>query len=136
MSKLENTRLELPQTGIEDIDKQYQKIESIINNLKKGLESDCVSSNIPTVFYGLMHLYSHYFIQEQITLAKYNYKDLYSLKAFHKEFLDDILLFREKIAKSPNLFCNEMIPFLITWSKDYFLINQKAINFLKEKGVK
>ncbi len=136
MINRETTKSKIPQTGIEDIDKQYQKIQAIIIDLDHGINSNCIQQNIPKIFYGLMHLHSHYFVQEQITLAKYKYKDLCELKTYHKEFLDDVLLYREKVAKEPNSFCTEMKIFLIEWSKKYFLKNLKAIEFLKSKGVK
>ncbi len=129
------TEFKIPQTGIENIDKQYQKIQSIIFDLNHGLNSNCIQSNIPKIFYGLMHLHSHYFVQEQITLAKYEFDGLCELKTFHKEFLDDILLYREKVAEQPNTFCTDMRKFLIEWSSVYFVKNLTAINFLKAKGV-
>lgn len=128
--------LKIPKTQISDIDKQYEKINSIIENLIKGMGGNCADTNIPEMFYGLMYLHTHYFTQEQITLAKYNFKDLCKIKAMHKEYLDGVIDLREKVAKHPKDFCHEMIEFMISWTESYFVSNQEAVEFLQSKGVK
>ena len=136
MSNHTYSQLAIPKTNIDDIDKQYQKIESILNDLIRNEKLDCSKTNLPPVFYSLMHLHSHYFTQEQITLAKYKFDGLCALKTYHKAFLDDVLLFQDKISENPRAFCTEMIEFLGDWSKEYFTINKTAVDFLRSKGVK
>ena len=128
--------LKIPETQILEIDKQYQKINQITENLIKGIGVNCADTNIHEIFYGLMHLHTHYFTQEQITLAKYNFKDLCLIKAMHKEYLDGVIDLREKVDHHPNDFCHEMIEFMMSWSKSYFVSNQEAVEFLQSKGVK
>ena len=136
MSDKTYTKIIVPVTQISEINKQYQKLDTILNTLVKSVALNCEDTKISEIFYSLMHLHSHHFVQEQITLAKYNFKDLCKIKAIHKSFLGHIINLQEKIAKEPNKFCNEMIDFLTSWSESYFVSNQEAITFLESKGVK
>ena len=128
--------LNIPKTGIQSIDEQYQKIAIIISDLSDNIENDCVDSQISQIFFRLMHLHSHYFVQEQITLARYNFPNLSEIKKVHKSYLNKIIEYREMTQNKANDFCNEVLDFVSNWASGYFKANQEAVDFLLQHHVK
>lgn len=125
----------VPTTEIVEIDKQYQEFQDIVILLMEQLEPVCVDQSISDLFFKLSHLHTHHFIQEQITLAKYKFEDLHSIKALHRAYLDKLISLKEEVELEHKILCKGLIEFLSKWSEDYFMKNQVAIAFLKYKGV-
>jgi len=125
----------IPLTYISSIDEQYSKIEFLISILNKNIKLNCKDILINELFFKLVHIHTHYFTQEQITLSKYNYNNLQEIKTIHKQYLDKIVSIHKKATKEHLLFCKETLSFLKNWLPNYFTINAKAINFLKENNV-
>lgn len=135
--KVENhSEVITPETKISDISKQYQKINEITELLKREIDNNCETTNFSELFYSLTHLHTHFFIQEQITLANYKFEMLGDIKFSHSLYLKSIIILQEKIAEKPLEFCTEMLSFFQNWTKNYLLTNQNAIDFLISKGVK
>lgn len=130
------TSIDVPKSNISAIDLQYQKIKLLVENMSKSCKENTFEKDLSTIFYGLLHIKSHYFIQEQITLAKYHYEGLTEVKNCHKSFIEGVIQFREKMSENVKLNSVEMFQFVVNWSKNYFEVNEKAIQFLISKGVK
>ena len=75
-------------------------------------------------------------MQEQITLAKYNYAELPVIKAIHKVFIDKVMADREGVNSNTKAFCVQMRNFLNNWFVDYIEVNNDAVKFLISKNVK
>ena len=124
------------ETHIESIDKQYESIEGIMHELSINKQVDYDINKVSQLFYKLIYINTHYFLQEQITLAKYKYSRLPVIKAIHKVFIDRVMSEREKINPMTTTFCTQMLDFLNNWFVDYKEINKGAIEFLISKNVK
>lgn len=128
--------IHIPDTQIAEIDKQYQKIKSVFEQLVQCIVQNDFGGKLPPVFFNLVYIHDHYFMQEQITLSKYNYKNLDEIKTIHKTFLEDVVKHQLKIEENAEQSSKEMAKFLSEWSEKYFVVNEKAIEFLKEKAFK
>ena len=129
-------KLLLQKTQIESIDKQYENIQKILNELSLRIEEVSEQEQVSQLFYKLIYLNTHYFTQEQITLAKYNYKQLEEVKDIHLLFVNTIMDSREKLNSDTLAFCNQTLKFINNWLEDYLEINKMAIDFLVSKNVK
>jgi len=123
-------------TNIESIDRQYQSIENLRNELYQIKKGNCELNEVSQIFYKLIYIKTHYFMQEQITLAKYKYNRLSVIKAIHKVFIDKVMADREGIKPNSKKFCIKMLNFVDDWFVDYIEINNDAIKFLISKNVK
>ena len=136
MINITEKSIHIPDTQISEIDKQYQKIKSIFEQLTQCIQDKDFEGKLSTVFFNLVYIHDHYFMQEQITLSKYNYKDLEEIKQSHHSFLEDVVKYQRKTEEDAEMSCREMVNFISNWSGKYFELNKKAIAFLKEKGTK
>lgn len=125
----------VPKTEIVEINKQYKEFQNIVILLMKQMEQTCADKSISDLFFKLTHLHTHHFIQEQITLSKYKFEDLHSIKTLHSAFLDKLISLKEDIDLDHKVLCKGLIEFLEIWSEEYFVKNQIAVAFLKYKGV-
>lgn len=123
-------------TYIESIDKQYESIGILTDELSIIIKGDCELEQVSQLFYKLIYINTHYFMQEQITLAKYNYIQLPQIKAIHKLFIDKVMDGREKLNIDTLAFCTQTLDFLNNWFVDYIDINNDAVKFLISKNVK
>jgi len=136
MTKNNSLKLLSKKTYIESIDKQYQGIEDLRNDLFQIKKGNCELIEVSQLFYKLIYIKTHYFMQEQITLAKYKYDRLSVIKAIHNVFIDKVMADREGIKPDSKIFCVEMLDFINNWFVDYIEINNDAVKFLISKNVK
>jgi len=125
----------VPKTDIVEIDKQYEELQSVVILIHEQVEDTCTDMNISDLFFKLSHLHTHHFMQEQITLAKYKFEDLHTIKSLHRAFLDKLISLKEDLNLDYKVLCKGLIEFLKNWTEEYFVKNQIAVAFLKYKGV-
>jgi len=125
----------VPKTDIVEIDKQYEELQSVVILIHEQVEDTCTDMNISDLFFKLSHLHTHHFMQEQITLAKYKFEDLQTIKSLHRAFLDKLISLKEDLNLDYKVLCKGLIEFLKNWTEEYFVKNQIAVAFLKYKGV-
>jgi hemerythrin len=136
MINITEETIQIKETQISEIDKQYQKIKSVFDQITQCIRNEEFGENLSALFFNLVYIHDHYFMQEQITLSKYNYPNLETIKKSQQLFLKEIIKYQTKIEKDAEASCKEMTQFILSWSKEYFEINEKAIEFLKGKGTK
>ncbi|MBN2668378.1 MAG: hemerythrin family protein [Bacteroidales bacterium] len=127
--------LNIPETHITEIDKQYQKIKLTIEQVNACIIGGGSMEKLSPIFYSLVYIYDHYFTQEQITLAKYKFDKLETIKKVHRNFIDEVISYQKKIENHQLDSCSQLAEFLNQWAVGYFNDNQIAVSFLKAKGV-
>ena len=123
------------ETRIESVDLQYDSLRLMVEELSGLLDTECEYEKISQLFYKLIHINTHFFMQEQITLAKYNYPELAEIKGVHQAFIDKVMDGRERLNSDTIAFCSEMLDFINVWLQNYLLINSRAVRFLLSKNV-
>jgi|GEM_PF-3184801 hemerythrin len=128
--------IDFPKTAIVEIDKQYQKIQSTIESLETCIRQSEYGERLTTLFYGLIYIHDHFFMQEQITLSKYRYEKMNDIKQIHRSYIESVVNYQKLIEENQSLSCSEIAHFMHDWTQKYLVVNAHAIDFLKSKGVK
>ena len=118
--------------GIEMVDNHHRNLINIVNDLfdalTRGAKTEVIENFISRLrVYSLAH-----FKSEEEFMLKHKYPDLLTHKIIHKEFINKIDEFSNKVGKE--FIGKELITFLVTWLIDHILKeDKKYADFILKK---
>ncbi|MBP1628852.1 MAG: methyl-accepting chemotaxis sensory transducer [Holophagaceae bacterium] len=123
--------------GVPTLDKQHQKIISIINQLIADPTSDFGSVSVAKILNELTHFASEHFITEEDLLAKFDYPDLPSQRKEHKAFRTRLAGYCMEAMHSNSAIPLHILAFLKGWWVDHILVKDMDYRpFLASRDVK
>jgi hemerythrin-like metal-binding protein len=121
--------------GIELIDNQHKKLFEMINNFQNSLNSGITAVNSIKLLITEMKQYAlvHFLTEEKLMFQK-KFPQLKEHKQKHKEFIDKVQLFEQKIINGQILLPNEIVNYLKDWITGHIQFEDKSYAFFIESN--
>ncbi|HCT29918.1 MAG TPA: hemerythrin [Bacteroidales bacterium] len=111
--------------GIEAIDKDHQMLVMIINELYEAMESGNSKKILNDIVYRLTDYAKNHFRREEMILKSIAYHEYDSHKAEHNDFINQVVVFKQKLDSGEIAFSVEVARFLREWLKEHILSSDK-----------
>lgn len=120
--------------GIDEIDKQHQKLVALINKQHRYMKQQKGGKNFDEVIGELTDYCSYHFNYEEQLFGKYGYPESENHKHSHKDLVEQIANFKALRAEGSASVPIDLMSFLTDWLRTHILEADKAyVPFLKEK---
>ncbi len=122
---------------IPSIDKQHQKLVSMINELMDAMKSGKGKLVLGDIIQELANYTVEHFNTEEKYFKEFNYPETEQHIKEHREFVNKVSDFKKKFDSGGITLSVEIMNFLRDWLKNHILgSDQKYSDFLVSKGVK
>lgn len=123
--------------GVQDMDKQHQKLFAIINELFEAMKERKAKEILGKILKDLLNYTVNHFGKEELLMKANNYPGLPEQLKQHKIFIDKIKELSEKHNAGKMVLSVEISSFLKDWLVNHIQgIDQKYTAFFNEKGIK
>ncbi len=120
--------------GIDEIDKQHQKLVALINKQHKYMKQQRGGKNSDEIIGELTDYCTYHFDYEEKLLGKYGYPESESHRQNHKDLVDQVNKFKALRAEGSASVPIDLMNFLTDWLRTHILDADKAyVPFLKDK---
>ena len=122
--------------GIAEIDQQHKKLIDMIRNLNDAIENGKGRDALYDVIRGLISYTKIHFGTEELYFDEYEYEDRETHKDKHKEFIKQIVHFRDEYLAGKVDLPTELLNFLDVWLEEHIKgTDHKYSAFLISKGL-
>jgi len=122
--------------GVEEIDKQHQKIFEIANKLSASIKSGHGEDFINKVIKEISNYTIFHFNCEEKYFAEFNYPHTEEHKNQHQEFIRMVLKFKTNYEQKNDLLLADVTEFLNNWAKEHIMIeDKKYVPFFNKHGL-
>jgi len=123
--------------GILSIDKQHQKLITMINDLAEAMKQGKGKEITKKIIDDLTNYTSEHFTTEENLFYQYNYDETIEHLKEHKDFIERVKTFRTDFEAGKIGLSIKLMHFLSDWLKKHILeTDKKYSDFLVSKGVK
>lgn len=120
--------------GLEDIDKQHQKLVKLVNRLHKAMKLKKGTQVMAQILNELAEYTVYHFGFEEELFQKYGYPETEAHMKIHKELVGKVVDFQEEFKQGQASVTLDLMDFLSDWLKNHIMKTDKAYApFLKEK---
>ncbi|MBT3701984.1 MAG: hemerythrin family protein [Alphaproteobacteria bacterium] len=114
-------------TGIPDIDRDHEKIFSLVNKLHDSFEAGSADDEVDTAIIQLVDYVNDHFAREESLLASIHYINLKPHATAHTSLTAQMNSYAENYKTNPETFdMDDFIGFLVKWLQTHILIEDMA----------
>ena len=122
--------------NIPEIDRQHQKLLSLVNDLDRGVKSGQSRLELQRIFAGLLEYALFHFQAEEELMSNHLFPGLDEHKKEHEEFRKKIVEFLDAFLDTDARVQPDMMAYLEGWLQSHvFVTDKKYAAFLNERGV-
>ncbi len=122
--------------GVEEMNRQHQKLIGMINDLHDAMSQGKGSSVLQDLLGRMSDYTSEHFKSEEELMSKYNYPGLDAQIQAHKAFVEKIHDFQQKFSKGQILLSLEVMSFLRDWLIQHIgKMDKEYADFFHQHGV-
>lgn len=122
--------------GVEEMDKQHQKLLAMINRLIEEQRTLTDQKTIAELLESMVDYAQEHFRAEEYLMAEYDYDRKALQEKQHKEFVDRTLSFMSASDVGPNILSVALLDFLSSWLINHILTEDMQYKeFFRSKGL-
>ncbi len=122
--------------GVEEMDRQHQKLFDLINRLYEALGRDSDNDVVIEVIDDMAEYTRMHFLSEEYLLSDNDYPDFDSQKQQHGDFIAKVDAFKDDVIYGKPLVTADVMSYLESWWKRHIMEEDKKYGkYLSEKGV-
>ncbi len=122
---------------IADIDKQHQKLFTMVNELDAAQRQGKGKDLVGKIIDGLINYVAEHFKHEESYFDRYNYPNTKAHKQKHQEFVNKVLEFRTGFEKNRLGLSMDLMKFLGDWLNEHIKGSDlEYAPFLRQQGLK
>ncbi|MDX9845458.1 MAG: bacteriohemerythrin [Tenuifilaceae bacterium] len=122
---------------IESIDNDHKKLVGLIDDLYVSMSQGKAKAIIEDVVKSLLDYTRVHFRREEFYMKSTNYPDYEVHKRAHDAFVEQVLLYQQKLQEGKDNFSIDVLSFLREWLSEHILnIDKKTVPHLKKYGIK
>jgi len=122
--------------GLATIDKEHQKLVSLVNQLYSAILAGDATAEASKVLDGLAAYTISHFAAEEALMKRYNFPGYTQHKAEHDKLVEQVRQFQSDLKAGKAKLSQELMSFLQTWLIGHILgVDKKYTTYLQAAGV-
>ncbi len=123
--------------GIDKIDKQHQKLVSLVNDFYEAMSAGKANSVLGEIFEELINYTIIHFDTEEELMTRFGYSAIFTHQKEHNDLKQKVMEYKAKFENGSTLMVIDLSKFLKEWLANHILKTDMAYSeFFKAKGVK
>jgi hemerythrin-like metal-binding protein len=123
--------------GLATIDKEHQKLVSLVNQLYTAILAGDATAEASKVLDGLASYTMSHFAAEEALMRRYNYPGYAQHKTEHDKLVEQVRQFQSDLKAGKAKLSQELMTFLQSWLIGHILgVDKKYTSHLQAAGVK
>ncbi|MDR3585136.1 MAG: bacteriohemerythrin [Desulfosporosinus sp.] len=111
--------------GIDEIDKQHQKLVLLLNTLYDAMKDEDGKAKLEHILNELVEYTDYHFKFEEELFERYSYMDKTAHIKEHNDLREKVIKFNNNIKAGQGVVTQEILKFLIDWLVRHILISDK-----------
>ncbi|WP_415718390.1 bacteriohemerythrin [Maridesulfovibrio sp.] len=123
--------------GVAEIDRHHKDLVVLVNRFSEAVEQEAEHEIIEEVAKELMAYTQKHFTFEESLFDKHGYCDAEHHKKLHRNFIEQVLKFKQEVEAGGGRTAGDLVRFLKDWViKHILVVDAKYSIYMKENGIK